>query len=99
MKIELNNDDLSEESLSTLDPGDRAGVEAAVFLIAAKESLQDHHPLYAQALSVQAHMLLEPLLKRKQEQAALVAAKLKEEVDTIAQDILALQENPNGSAT
>jgi hypothetical protein len=99
MKIELNNNDLSEESLSTLDTIDRARVKAAVFLIAAKESIELHEPLFAKALSVQAHMLLEPLLARKHEQAAAVAAKLKEEVNIIARDILALKENPNGSAT
>jgi hypothetical protein len=87
MYTSLTNDDLSAESLSTLSPKDRAYVEAAVLIIAAKELIASHEPLYGEMLSVQAHHLLGPLRKKKTEDAAATAARLKSEVDDIAKDI------------
>ena len=93
MNVYLSNDDLSEEALSTLGPRDRALVEAAVLIIAAKQTLETYEPLYARMLNAQADLLLEPAKLKKKAQAETIAARLKEEVDDIATEIIKLQEN------
>jgi hypothetical protein len=42
----ITNDDITEEALSSLEPKDRAMVEAAVFLIAAQQTLRPFDLLY-----------------------------------------------------
>ncbi len=83
----ISNEDLTDVSLSTFEPRDRALIEAAVFLIAAKEVIASHEPLYAEMLSLQAHRLLEPLRERKRQEAEAAEERLKGEVGGIVEDI------------
>jgi hypothetical protein len=86
----ITNDDITEEALSSLEPKDRAMVEAAVFLIAAQQTLRPFDLLYAQSLSVQADLLLTPLKQKKMDEEAAMKAKIQAEVDEIAKDIQSL---------
>jgi hypothetical protein len=87
LNVNITNDDLTDVSLSTFEPRERASIEAAVLLIAAKEVIASYEPLYGEMLSVQAHHLLGPLRKRKHDEALAAQARLKDEVDGIANDI------------
>lgn len=87
LNVKISNEDLTEASLSSFEPRDKALVEAAVFLIAAKEVLAPFEPFYGELLSLQAHRMLEPLRARKQKEAEASAEKVKEEVESITGDI------------